>query len=150
MIKDTYNTLSKWHWLRSIVMPLGWIFHSFIWEYLERANGGQPSRMAVNHFLTFPDNSTEVNHKYNWFSYSLGEALEKMSWCFSELSVVRIKMLAFWGTIASHPLFRGAISQPCLHFVLVIYFCVKTYPKLSRLKHQVLNISHWVRNLGAA
>lgn len=79
MIKDTYNTLSKRHWLRSIVMPLGWIFHSFIWEYLERANRGQASVMAINHFLTFqsPDNSTEVNHKYNRFSQNLGEALEK-------------------------------------------------------------------------
>lgn len=35
--------------------------------------------MAINHFLTFqsPDNSTEVNHKYNRFSQNLGEALKK-------------------------------------------------------------------------
>lgn len=152
MIKDTYNTLSKRHWLRSIVMPLGWIFHSCIWEYLERANRGQASVMARNHFLTFqsPDNSTEINHKYNQFSQNLGEALEKMSWCFSGLFVMRINTLAFGGTIASHPLFRGAISQPWLHFVLVIYFFVIIYPKLSRLKQQVLNISPWVRHLGAA
>ena len=136
MIKDTYNTLSKRHWLRSIVMPLGWIFHSFIWEYLERANRGQASMMAINHFLTFqsPDNSIEVNHKYNQFSQNLGEALEKMSWSFSGLSVMRIKTACFLRNHCITPSVQRCYLPTLAAFCIGYLFLCNNLPQTQQIK----------------